>query len=61
MAVARGMSNKQAGQRLHVSETTIKRNLSKIYAKLGVGTRSEAVQKALSEGWISAWNISKDD
>ncbi|CAN5553228.1 MAG: response regulator transcription factor [Actinomycetota bacterium] len=60
MAVARGMSNKQAGASLHVSETTIKRHLSNIYAKLGVGSRGEAVRKAMSEGWISGWDISKD-
>lgn len=61
LAVARGMGNKQAGQKLHLSETTIKRHLSSVYAKLDVGSRNEAVRKALSEGWISAWEISKDD
>ncbi len=60
LAVARGMSNKQASERLHLSETTIKRHLTKTYAKLGVGSRNEAVRKALSEGWISAWDVSKD-
>ncbi len=61
LAVARGMGNKQAGQKLHISETTIKRHLSSVYAKLDVGTRNEAVRRAMSEGWISAWDISKDD
>lgn len=61
MAAARGMGNKQAGASLHLSETSVKRHLSNIYAKLGVGTRGEAVRKAMSEGWISAWEISKDD
>lgn len=60
-AVARGMSNKKASEKLHVSESTIKRHLSNVYEKLGVASRGEAVRKAMSEGWISAWDISKDD
>lgn len=60
LSVARGMSSRDAGASLHVSETTIKRHLSKIYAKMEVGSRNEAIRKALSEGWISAWDISKD-
>ncbi|QIN79339.1 response regulator [Rubrobacter marinus] len=59
--VARGAGNKEVAQSLHVSETTVKRHLSNIYDKLGVRTRGEAVSKAVSEGWISSWDISRDD
>jgi len=31
---------------------TVKRNLANVYAKIGVGSRSEAVRMALMEQWI---------
>ena len=58
--VARGTSNKEAAKTLHLSETTVKRHLSNVYAKLGVHTRGEAVSKAVSEGWISSWDVTRD-
>ncbi|MDP9456327.1 MAG: DNA-binding response regulator [Actinobacteria bacterium] len=58
--VARGTGNKEVAEALHLSETTVKRHLSNIYDKLGVRTRGEAVSKAVSEGWISSWDISRD-
>ena len=58
--VARGVGNKEVANTLHLSETTIKRNLSNVYDKLGVHTRGEAVSKAISEGWISSWDLAKD-
>ena len=48
LAVARGMSNKQAAEKLHLSVTTVKRHLSNIYEKLKVGSRGEATRKAIS-------------
>jgi DNA-binding NarL/FixJ family response regulator len=41
--------------------TTVKRYLSNVYEKLGVRSRGEATRKALSEGWISAWDVSRED
>ncbi len=61
LPVARGMSNRQIAEALHLSETTIKRHLANIYKKLEVHTRGEAVRKAVSEGWISARDISDVD
>ena len=58
--VARGTSNKEAAKTLHLSETTVKRHLSNVYAKLGVHTRGEAVSRAVSEGWISSWDVTRD-
>ena len=58
--VARGVSNKEVAKTLHLSETTVKRHLSNVYDKLGVHTRGEAVSRAVSEGWISSWDISRD-
>lgn len=61
LSVARARSNRETGAHLHLSESTIKRHLTNIYAKLGVGSRNEAIRKALSEGLISSWDMSKDD
>ncbi len=59
--VASGMGNKEVANTLHLSETTIKRHLSNVYDKLDVNTRGEAVSKAVSKGWISSWDITKDE
>ena len=57
---ARGAGNKEVADALHLSETTVKRTLSNVYGKLDVHSRGEAVSKAVSEGWISSWDIAKD-
>lgn len=57
LQAARGDSNHQAAQALHLSEATVKRHLANIYAKLEVGSRGEATRRALSEGWISAREV----
>ncbi len=59
LLAARGLSNRQAATRLHLAEATIKRHLANIYAKLSVGSRGEASRKALSEGWISAHDLTR--
>jgi DNA-binding NarL/FixJ family response regulator len=51
-AVAEGLSNKQVGRRLHVSEATVKTHLLRIFAKLGVDDRTAAVTVALERGII---------
>ena len=61
MLAARALSNREIAESLHLSETTVKRHLSNVYKKLGVSTRAEAARKALSEGWISAWDVSRED
>jgi DNA-binding NarL/FixJ family response regulator len=54
---ARGLSNRLIGKELHVSEATVKRHLANIYEKIGVGSRNEAVRKALEEQWIGIHEI----
>jgi DNA-binding NarL/FixJ family response regulator len=49
---ARGLTNKQIGQDLFISDRTVQGHLQKIYQKLGVTTRTEAVTTALSRGVI---------
>jgi DNA-binding NarL/FixJ family response regulator len=54
---ARGLSNHQIATELNLSEATIKRHLANVYAKIGVGSRSEAVRTALKEQWIGLGDI----
>ena len=51
-AVARGCSNKEIGDSLHLSENTIKSHLKMILAKLHVDDRTAAVTLALRRGLI---------
>ena len=46
-----GASNKAIAARLSLSENTIKTHISRIFAKLGVQSRAEAVAVALSASW----------
>lgn len=50
--VAKGMSNKEIGATLFLSEDTIKTHLRHVYAKLGVGDRTEAALLAVQRGII---------
>jgi DNA-binding NarL/FixJ family response regulator len=54
---ARGLSNRQIGTELSISESTVKRHLANVYLKIGVGSRSEAVRLALMEQWIGLGEI----
>ncbi|MEM9362399.1 MAG: response regulator transcription factor [Bacteroidota bacterium] len=44
--VVTGMSNKEIGEKLHLSESTIKTHVSNLLVKLDVKRRTQAVQKA---------------
>ena len=48
-----GASNKAIAVRLGLSENTIKTHISRIFAKLGVQSRAEAVTVALQRGLVS--------
>ncbi len=60
LLAARGLSNRRISHALHISEATVKRHLANVYEKMGVGSRGEASQKALSEGWITAGDLTRD-
>jgi DNA-binding NarL/FixJ family response regulator len=51
-AVARGLSNKDIGRQLYVSEATVKTHLLRVFGKLGVDDRTAAVTVALKRGII---------
>jgi DNA-binding NarL/FixJ family response regulator len=61
LLVARGMSNRQIALALTLAEATVKRHLANLYPKLGVSSRSEATQKALSEGYISTREVTQKE
>ena len=60
LLAARGLSNRQIATTLTISEATVKRHLANIYAKMGVGSRSEATSKALSEGWMTTRDLTRE-
>lgn len=60
LLVAQGLSNRQISHTLRLSEATVKRHLANLYPKLGVGSRGEATRKALSKGWISSRDVTRE-
>ena len=60
LLAARGLSNRQIATTLTISEATVKRHLANLYAKMGVGSRSEATSKALLEGWMTARDLIRE-
>ena len=57
---ARGLSNRQIADAIHLAEATVKRHLANIYHKLGVGSRGEATRRALTEGWLDVRDLDQD-
>jgi DNA-binding NarL/FixJ family response regulator len=51
--VGKGLSNKQIGKILHISDRTVQAHLSNIFSKLDVNSRTEAVMYAVGKGWIT--------
>jgi DNA-binding NarL/FixJ family response regulator len=52
-AAAHGQPNKTIASALAISPQTVQVHLRNIFAKLGVGSRSEAVAYAIRHGWIT--------
>ena len=50
---ARGMTNSDIAQELHLSVRTIGSHLGNIFNKLRVGSRTEAVIQAMKKGWFT--------
>lgn len=49
---ARGLTNRGIGLELQISDRTVQGHLARIYSKLHVNTRTEAVLKAVRLGWL---------
>ncbi len=50
---ARGYTNKAIGVQLNISDRTVQGHLAHIFAKMQATSRTEAVMRAVSLGWIS--------
>jgi NarL family two-component system response regulator LiaR len=49
---AKGMSNKEIALALSLTTRTVKAHLGSIFGKLSVSSRTEAIVKAVREGWL---------
>ncbi len=49
---ATGMSNKEIAEKLSVTVRTVKAHISNVFAKMDVASRTEAILKAMREGWL---------
>lgn len=49
---ARGRGNKEIGNQLNISERTVQTHLVNVFRKLQVNSRTEAIVRALKEGWL---------
>jgi len=49
---AQGLTNYDIAQRLYVSVRTVEAHLTHIYNRLGVSSRTEAVVRAMQQGWV---------
>lgn len=50
----RGQTNKAIGVQLGISDRTVQNHLARIYEKLHAASRTEAVMRAVSLGWLPA-------
>ena len=57
---AKGLRNKEIAEELVLSVRTVQGHLSNIFGKMQVGSRTEAVIKALRKGWLGLEDIRDD-
>jgi NarL family two-component system response regulator LiaR len=50
---AKGLTNKEIADKLHLSYRTVEGHMRDVFNKLGVGSRTEAVLFGLKKGWFS--------
>ena len=54
---AKGMTNKEIAEELIISERTVQTHFANVFSKLNVGSRTEALLRALKEGWLSLEDV----
>ena len=52
--VGKGYTNKAIGAQLHISDRTVQGHLAHIFNKLQAASRTEAVMRAVSLGWLAS-------
>lgn len=57
LLIARAMSARQVASQLDISGDTVRRHLTNIYRKLGVSSRAEAINKALTSGLLTVRDL----
>lgn len=50
--MATGAANKEIASQLHIGQSTVKTHIVRIFGKLGVNGRTEAVSEGLKKGII---------
>jgi DNA-binding NarL/FixJ family response regulator len=53
---ARGLTNRELASRFYIAEATVRRHLANVYEKMGVHSPTQAILKAIQEGWITIWD-----
>jgi len=61
MLVAKGLTNKAVGSNLEISDRTVQGHIARIFEKLQVSSRTEAVMKGISLGLIHLPDESEED
>jgi DNA-binding NarL/FixJ family response regulator len=56
MLLAEGLSAAEIAPRLHLSESTVKSHVARIYQKLGASNRAQALVTAMRIGLLSSIN-----
>ena len=58
--IAKGFSNKDIADNLQISSRTVQGHINKIFHKLNVGSRTEAIFQSVKKGWISFDDLSEN-
>ncbi len=60
MLIAKGFSNKEIADTLTISSRTVQGHINKIFHKLNVGSRTEAIFQSVKRGWLSFDDLSAE-
>lgn len=55
---AKGSNNNSIAKELHLSINSVEEQLNSIFSKLGVGSRTEAIIRAIKRGWFTIEDLS---
>lgn len=58
--ISRGLSTKEVAHEMSLSERTVSAYLTKIFTKLNVESRLDAILKCLARGWLNAEELYKE-